>query len=83
MSYLTLLTTPVLKISLDLRRLFLAVGQVDGQLCLTLTGEREDGPRVVRTGILDVAEDDEGLLEGAVPRTDDGASVVLKQLLSD
>ncbi len=58
-------------------------GQVDGQLCLTLTGEREDGPRVVRTGILDVDEDDESLLEGAVPRTDDGTSVVLKQLLSD
>jgi len=29
-------------------------GKVDGQLCLTLTAEREDGPRLVETGILDI-----------------------------
>ncbi|WP_058997983.1 hypothetical protein [Haloarcula sp. CBA1127] len=33
-------------------------GKVDGQLCLTLTGEREDGPRLVEPGILDVAPRD-------------------------
>ncbi|MFY4814871.1 hypothetical protein ACOJIV_19575 [Haloarcula sp. AONF1] len=29
-------------------------GKVDGQLCLTLTAEREDGPRFVETEILDI-----------------------------
>jgi len=60
-----------------------AGGKVDGQLCLTLTGEREDGPRVVRTGILDVDETDEDLLANNVPRTDDGTSVVLDLLRPD
>ena len=58
-------------------------GKVDGQLCLTLTGEREDGPRIVETGILDVDENDEHLLENTVPRTEDGTSVVLDRLLPD
>ncbi|MFU1782891.1 hypothetical protein ACM16X_16030 [Haloarcula japonica] len=60
-----------------------AGGQVDGQLCLTLTGEREDGPRLVETGILDVEESDEHLLENTVPRTEDGTSVVLDRLLPE
>ncbi|MDQ2074991.1 hypothetical protein RBH20_20945 [Haloarcula sp. H-GB4] len=60
-----------------------AGGKVDGQLCLTLTGEREDGPRIVETGVLDVDESDEHLLENTVPRTEDGTSVVLAHLLSD
>ncbi|WP_434531053.1 hypothetical protein ACODNH_05420 [Haloarcula sp. NS06] len=55
-------------------------GKVDGQLCFTLTGEREDGPRVVRTGILDVDESDAHLLANSVPRTNDGTSVVLANL---
>ncbi|WP_320412588.1 hypothetical protein [Haloarcula argentinensis] len=58
-------------------------GKVDGQLCLTLSGEREDGPRIVETGVLDVDESDEHLLENTVPRTEDGTSVVLAHLLSD
>ncbi|AJF28090.1 hypothetical protein SG26_20250 (plasmid) [Haloarcula sp. CBA1115] len=58
-------------------------GKVDGQLCLTLSGEREDGPRIVETGVLDVDESDEHLLENTVPRTEDGMSVVLAHLLSD
>jgi len=56
-------------------------GKVDGQLCLTLTAEREDGPRLVEPGILDVDERDEHLLENTVPRTEDGTSVVLDRLL--
>ena len=60
-----------------------AGGKVDGQLCLTLTGEREDGPRIVETGILDVDESDEHLLENPVPRTDEGTSVVLDRLLPE
>ncbi|WP_049943141.1 hypothetical protein [Haloarcula amylolytica] len=56
-------------------------GKVDGQLCLTLTGERDDGPRIVELGILDVDENDEHLLENTVPRTEDGTSVVLDRLL--
>ncbi|WP_146418400.1 hypothetical protein [Haloarcula hispanica] len=56
-------------------------GKVDGQLCLTLTAEREDSPRLVETGILDVDENDENVLENAVPRTEDGTSVVLDRLL--
>lgn len=67
----------------EVEAIAVAGGKVDGQLCLTLTGERDDGPRVVRTGILDVDENDEDLLEGAVPRTANGTSVVLKQLLSE
>ena len=58
-------------------------GKVDGQLCLTLTGKREDGPRIVRTGILDVDEADEDLLANNVPRTDEGTSVVLDNLRPD
>ncbi|WP_058991363.1 hypothetical protein [Haloarcula sp. CBA1127] len=60
-----------------------AGGKVDGQLCLTLTGEREDGPRIVETGILDVDERDEHLLENTVPRTEDGTSIVLDRLLPE
>ncbi len=60
-----------------------AGGKVDGQLCLTLTGEREEGPRIVETGILDVDESDEHLLENTVPRTEDGTSVVLDRLLPE
>jgi hypothetical protein len=60
-----------------------AGGQVDGKLCLTLTGEREDGPRIVETGILNVDESDEHLLENTVPRTEDGTSVVLDRLLPE
>ena len=60
-----------------------AGGKVDGQLCLTLTGEREDGPRIVETGILDVDETDEHLLENTVPRTENGVSVVLDRLLPE
>ena len=56
-------------------------GKVGGQLCLTLTGEREDVPRIVEPGILDVDENDEHLLENTVPRTEDGTSVVLDRLL--
>ncbi|AEM58706.1 hypothetical protein HISP_15955 [Haloarcula hispanica N601] len=56
-------------------------GKVDGQLCLTLTAEREDGPRLVEPGILDVDENDENVLENAVPWTEDGTSVVLDRLL--
>ncbi|RLM95242.1 hypothetical protein [Haloarcula sp. Atlit-7R] len=58
-------------------------GKVDGLLCLTLTGEREDGPRIVETGILDVDENDEHLLENTVSRTENGTSVVLDRLLPD
>ncbi|NLV13999.1 hypothetical protein [Haloarcula argentinensis] len=58
-----------------------AGGKVDGQLCLTLTGERDDGPRIVELGILDVDENDEHLLENTVPWTEDGTSVVLDRLL--
>jgi len=58
-------------------------GKVDGQLCLTLTAEREDSPRIVETGILDVDERDENLLKNTVPRTEDGTSVVLDRLLTD
>jgi hypothetical protein len=61
----------------------IAGGKVDGQLCLTLTGEREDGPRIVETGILDVDESDEHLLENIVPRTEDGTSVVIDRLLPE
>ncbi|EMA26777.1 hypothetical protein [Haloarcula argentinensis] len=60
-----------------------AGGKVDGQLCLTLTGEREDGPRIVETGILGVDECDEHLLENTVPRTEDGTSIVLDRLLPE
>lgn len=60
-----------------------AGGKVDNQLCLTLTGERADDPRIVETGILDVDERDEHLLENTVPRTGDGTSVVLDQLLPE
>jgi hypothetical protein len=60
-----------------------AGGKVDGQLCLTLTAEREDGPRIVKTGIFDVDERDEHLLENTVPRTEDGTSIVLDRLLPD
>jgi hypothetical protein len=55
--------------------------KVDGQLCLTLTAEQEDGPRLVEPGILDVDENDEHLPENTVPRTEDGTSVVLDRLL--
>ncbi|EMA25186.1 hypothetical protein [Haloarcula argentinensis] len=55
----------------------------DGQLCLNLTGEREDSPRIVETGILDVNESGEHLLENTVPRTEDGTSVVLDRLLPE
>ncbi|EMA10245.1 hypothetical protein [Haloarcula marismortui] len=58
-------------------------GKVDGQLCLSLTGEREDGARLVEPGILDVDENAEHLLENTVPRTEDGTSVVLDRLLPD
>ncbi|WP_371727251.1 hypothetical protein [Haloarcula sp. CBA1122] len=58
-----------------------AGGKVDGQLCLTLSAEREDGHRLVEPGILDVDENDEHLLENTVPRTEDGTSVVLDRLL--
>ncbi|WP_424005566.1 hypothetical protein ACOZ4I_19505 (plasmid) [Haloarcula salina] len=58
-------------------------GKVDGQLCPTLTAEREDGPRIVETGILDVDENDEHLVENTVPRTEDGTNVVLDRLLTD
>ncbi|EMA14209.1 hypothetical protein [Haloarcula amylolytica] len=58
-------------------------GKVDGQLCLTLTGEREDGPRIIEPGILDIDERDENLLENTVPRAEDGTSVVLDRLLPD
>jgi len=61
----------------------IAGGKVDGQLCLTLTGEREDGPRIVETGVLDVDESDEHRLENTVPRTKDGTSVVLDRLLPE
>ena len=60
-----------------------AGGRVDGQLCLTLTGEQEDGPRIVETGILDVDETDGHLLENTVPRTEDGTSIVLDHLLPE
>lgn len=60
-----------------------AGGKVDGQLCLTLIGERGDGPYIVETGILDVDESDEHLLENTVPRIDDGTSVVLYRLLPE
>jgi len=43
-----------------------AGGKVDGQLCLTLTGEREDGPRIIETGVLNVDESDEHRLIGEV-----------------
>lgn len=55
----------------------------DGQLCLNLTGEREDSPRVVETGILDLDESDEKLLENTVPRTDDGMNVGPDRLLPE
>ena len=58
-------------------------GKVDGQLCLTLTGEREDSPRIVETGILDVDKSDENLLENTVPRTEDGTSIALDWLLPE
>lgn len=58
-------------------------GKVDGQLCLTFTGEQEDGPRIVETGILDVDENDEHLVENTVPRTENGTSVVLDRLLPE
>jgi len=67
----------------DVAAISVVGGKVDGQLCLTLTGEREDGPRIVETGILDVDETDEHLLENTVPRTEDGTSVVLDHLLSE
>ncbi|WP_367175661.1 hypothetical protein [Haloarcula rubripromontorii] len=67
----------------DVAAISVAGGKVDGQLCLTLTGEREDGPRIVETGILDVDESDGHLLENTVPRTEDGTSVVLDYLLSE
>ena len=57
-----------------------AGGKVDGQLCLTLTGERKDGPRVVETGILDIDPTDEEFLENSVPRTDDGTSLIVDNL---
>ncbi|GGK74456.1 hypothetical protein [Haloarcula sebkhae] len=67
----------------EVEEIAVAGGKVDGQLCLTLTGEREDGPRVVRTGILDVDEDDEATLANSVPRTDDGTSLILETLRPD
>jgi hypothetical protein len=67
----------------DVATISVAGGKVDGQLCLTLTGEREDGPRIVETGILDVDETDEHLLENTVPRTENGVSVVLDRLLPE
>ncbi|KAA9396239.1 hypothetical protein Har1130_19040 [Haloarcula sp. CBA1130] len=67
----------------DVAAISVVGGKVDGQLCLTLTGEREDGPRIVETGILDVDETDEHLLENTVPRTEDGTSVVLDRLLPE
>ncbi|GGM53263.1 hypothetical protein [Haloarcula argentinensis] len=61
----------------------IAGGKVDGQLCLTLTGEREDGPRIVETGILDIDESDEHLLENTVPRTEARTSIVIDRLLPE
>ncbi|WP_345432292.1 hypothetical protein [Haloarcula japonica] len=42
-------------------------GKVDGQLCLILIGEREDGPRIIETGVLDVEERNQHLMEDTVP----------------
>lgn len=41
----------------------------------TLIGEREDGPNLHRTGILDVAERHRPLLDSPLPTTDDGTAV--------
>jgi hypothetical protein len=40
-------------------------------------GEREDQPNQIVTGVLDVAERHEPLLDTPVPRTDDGTSLPL------
>ena len=60
-----------------------AGGKADGQLCLTLSGEREGGHRIIETGVLDVDESDEHRLENTVPRSNDGTSVVLDRLLPE
>ena len=57
-------------------------GKVDGNLALTLIGTRDEGRHVVEPGILDVDTDDEHLLTNEVPRTEDGESVVLDQLVN-
>ena len=64
----------------EIKAIAVAGGKVDGQLCLTLTGERKDGPRVVETGILDINPTDEEFLENSVPRTDDGTSLIVDNL---
>jgi hypothetical protein len=46
-------------------------------LQLTLTGEREGRPNQVETGILDVAQRHEPLLNSSIPRTDNGTSLPL------
>lgn len=57
-------------------------GKVDGNLALTLIGTRDEGHHVVEPRILDVGTDDEHLLANEVPRTEDGESVVLDQLVN-
>lgn len=67
----------------EVEEVAVAGGKVDGELCFTLTGEREDGPHVVETGILDVDPADEAALANSVPRTDDGTSLILENLRPD
>lgn len=47
----------------------------EGGLTLTLIGIREDRPNQVETGVLDVADRHEPLLDADVPKTEDGRSV--------
>lgn len=67
----------------EIKAMAVAGGKIDGQLCLTLTGERKDGPHVVKTGILDIDPTDEKFLENSVPRTDDGTSLIVDNLRPD
>ncbi|RLM94409.1 hypothetical protein D3D01_15755 [Haloarcula sp. Atlit-7R] len=59
-----------------------AGGKTNGQLALTLIGKRDDRPHIIEPGILDVKVSDEQFLETEVPRTPDGTSSVLAELVS-
>lgn len=51
-------------------------GGTDGEcLTLTLIGIRSDEPNQIEPSILDIAPRHEVLLDGAVPRTDDGTAL--------
>ncbi|SDG23871.1 hypothetical protein [Halorientalis regularis] len=59
----------------DIEKLTLAGAPHEDGLLFTLTGTRDDQPNQVETGILDIAERHEPLLDTPVPRNECGTSV--------